>query len=78
MRESQAAQAGQYSLYVTHPGDILALTGFDSLYGGASGSGMAARVVEASLAKGATSITFGDGSTLTLVGASTEMPVYSS
>ncbi len=62
-------------IYNAHPGDTLALTGYDSLYGGA---GSAAASVNASLASGSSAITLKDGTSITFVGGSNGTTVFSS
>jgi len=74
----QPPQPGQHTIFVPHAGDILALTGFDSLYGGAALSGAAARGVEAALRSGSTSVRLADGSTLSFVGSTAGLLVLSS
>jgi Ca2+-binding RTX toxin-like protein len=56
-------------IFNSHPGDVLALTGYDTLYG-AAGSHAAAQAVQATLnaASGATSLTLKDGTTISFMG----------
>lgn len=65
-------------LYNSHPGDTLALTGFDTLYGGAAGSGAAAKAIGASLAGGSSAVTLKDGTQITFVGGANGINVISS
>jgi len=59
-----AVTPGVDFLYNTHPGETLAMTGFDTLYG-AAGSGAAANAVKASLAGGGSAVTLKDGTQIT-------------
>ncbi len=68
---------GRYTILNPHPGDILALTGYDSLYGGAGSHGAAA-FVSSTLANGSTTITLKDGSTISFMGSSKGLAVASS
>jgi len=68
---------GQDVIANAQPGDTLALTGFDALYG-VSGSGAAARFVSASLASGASAVTLADGTTIRCVGPTAGLQVASS
>ncbi len=69
------ASAGQDVIYGARAGDILALTGFDALYGAA---GAAARSVSAALASGGNTVTLADGTTITFAGATAGLQVISS
>jgi Ca2+-binding RTX toxin-like protein len=68
---------GQDFIYNAHPGDYFALTGYDTLYGGAVGSGAAASAVRTALASSNT-ITLKDGTTVTFVGGSNGITITSS
>ncbi len=68
---------GQDVIYDARPGDILALTGFDSLYG-AAGSGAAAKFVAAGLATGGGTVALSDGTTISFAGATAGLRVASS
>jgi hypothetical protein len=71
-----ATRPGQDVIYNAHPGDVLALTGFDSLYG-APGSGAAARTVEAALRQSGT-VVLADGTTVSFVGGTGGVTIISS
>jgi hypothetical protein len=60
-----AVTPGQDFICNVHAGDVLALTGFDSLYGGA---GQAAAAVSSALASGSNTIVLKDGTSLTFTG----------
>ncbi len=68
---------GQDVIANAHAGDILALTGFDSLYG-TSGSGAAARSVSNALASGASAVTLADGTSLRFIGPTAGLQIASS
>ncbi len=68
-----AEPAGFYTVYNAHKGDTIALTGYNSLYGGA---GSAAASVSASLAAGASVVRLNDGTVVNFVGASARGKCY--
>ena len=67
---------GKDTIFLTHPGDNLALTGFDTLYG--AGPGGAAASVRTALASGSGAVTLKDGTTITFVGSTTGLNIVSS
>ena len=70
---------GKDTIFLTHPGDNLALTGFDTLYGGAAGSNTAATAIRSTLAAGGgNAVTLKDGTTITFVGSTTGLNIISS
>lgn len=70
-----AEPAGFYTVYNAHKGDTIALTGYDSLYGGA---GSAAASVSASLGAGASVVRLNDGTVVNFVGGAGGAGVISS
>ena len=70
-----AITPGQDFIENVHQGDVLALTGYDSLYGGA---GQAAASVSAALASGADTVMLKDGTSLTFAGDIRALKVASS
>ncbi len=72
-----AVTPGQDVIANAHAGDILALTGFDSLYG-AAGSGAAAQFVSAALASGVSSLMLADGTSLRFIGPTAGLQIASS
>ena len=67
---------GKDTIFLTHPGNNLALTGFDTLYG--AGPGGAAASVRTALASGSGAVTLKDGTTITFVGSTTGLNIVSS
>ncbi len=66
---------GHHLVANVHAGDFLALTGFDSLYGGA---GSAAAVVSSALASGTSTVVLKDGTSITFAGDTRALKVASS
>jgi Ca2+-binding RTX toxin-like protein len=69
---------GKDTFYLTHSGDNLALVGYDTLYGGASGSQAAAKAVSSALTAGSSAVTLKDGTSITFVGSTTGLHIVSS
>jgi hypothetical protein len=66
---------GQDVIDNVHQGDVLALTGYDALYGG---TGQAAAAVSAALASGSDTISLRDGTSITFAGDVQALRVASS
>lgn len=57
-------------IYNANQTDVLALVGYDTLYGGAAGSNTASKLISAAFASGSSSVTLKDGTTITFANTS--------